>query len=130
MADSRNPNAVKVLAAAKKIVDSNYREGENNDTIMGKWFGLNHQPWCAMYVSYCFNEAGMIDLIKAQGPKGKGDEPRSRLGLTMEHEQDFDRLIAKAKERLGEGRVLRMDMQQLDLQNDSYDIVLNLFAIL
>jgi cell wall-associated NlpC family hydrolase len=70
MADTRNPNAVKVLAAAKKIVDSGYREGENNDTIMGKWFGLNHQPWCAMFVSYCFNEAGLVNLVAAQSPKG------------------------------------------------------------
>lgn len=70
MADNRNPNAVKVLAAAKKIVDSNYREGENNDTIMGKWFGLNHQPWCAMFVSWCFKEAGLSNLVAAQSPKG------------------------------------------------------------
>jgi CHAP domain len=70
MADTRNPNAVKVLAAAKKIVDSGYKEGENNDTIMGKWFGLNHQPWCAMFVSYCFNEAKLVNLVAAQGPKG------------------------------------------------------------
>lgn len=70
MAETRNPSAVKVLAAAKKIVDSNYREGENNDTIMGKWFGLNHQPWCAMFVSWCFNEAGLVNLVAAQSPKG------------------------------------------------------------
>jgi cell wall-associated NlpC family hydrolase len=70
MAETRNPSAVKVLAAAKKIVDSNYREGENNDTIMGKWFGLNHQPWCAMFVSYAFNEAGLVNLVAAQSPKG------------------------------------------------------------
>lgn len=70
MAETRNPNAIKVLAAAKKFVDQGYKEGENNDTIFGKWFGLNHQPWCAMFVSYCFNEAGMVDLVKAQGAKG------------------------------------------------------------
>lgn len=70
MADARNPNAIKVLAAAKKIVDSGYKEGENNDTIMGKWFGLNHQPWCAMFVSYCFDQAGLVKLVAAQGPKG------------------------------------------------------------
>ena len=70
MADTKNQNAQKVLAAAKKLVDSNYREGENNDTIMGKWFGLNHQPWCAMFVSYCFDQAGLVKLVAAQGPKG------------------------------------------------------------
>jgi len=70
MADDRNPNAVKVLSVAKKYVDQAYKEGENNDTIFGKWFGLNHQPWCAMFVSYCFNEAGLVNLVAAQGPKG------------------------------------------------------------
>lgn len=59
-----------VLAVAKKFVDQAYKEGENNDTIMGKWFGLNHQPWCAMFVSYCFNEVGLVKLVAAQGPKG------------------------------------------------------------
>jgi hypothetical protein len=68
--DTRNPNALKVLSAAKKQIDAGYREGENNDTIMGKWFGLNHQPWCAMFVSWCFNEAGLVNLVAAQGPKG------------------------------------------------------------
>lgn len=60
----------KVLAAAKALVDANYREGANNDTIMGKWFGLNHQPWCAMYVSWCFKEANASKLVAAQTPKG------------------------------------------------------------
>lgn len=62
--------ADEVVAAAKKFVDEKYKEGENNDTIMGKWFGLNHQPWCAMFVSYCFNQAKVVDLVAAQGKKG------------------------------------------------------------
>ena len=70
MADDRNPNALKVLTEAKKIVDQGYTEGENNDTIFGKWFGLNHQPWCAMFVSWCFDQAGLVKLVAAQGPKG------------------------------------------------------------
>ncbi len=27
------------------------QEGANNDTKFGKWYGLNNQPWCAMFVS-------------------------------------------------------------------------------
>lgn len=46
-----------------------YKEGTNNDTIFGKWYGLNHQPWCAMFVSWCFAQAGCVNLI-AQTPKG------------------------------------------------------------
>ena len=60
----------KVLASAKAEVDAGYREGANNDTKFGKWFGMNNQPWCAMYVSWCFKEAGLSDIIAAQSKKG------------------------------------------------------------
>jgi len=59
-----------VLAAAKNYVDAKYKEGRNNDTIFGKWYGLNHQPWCAMFVSKCFAEAKASKLIAAQSSKG------------------------------------------------------------
>lgn len=35
-----------------------YREGPNNDTEFGRHYGLNHEPWCAMCVSYCCEHAG------------------------------------------------------------------------
>lgn len=60
-----------MLAVAKFFVDSAYTEGPNNDTVMGKWYGLNHNAWCAMFVSYCFNKSGAGKLIAGvQGPKG------------------------------------------------------------
>ena len=40
-----------------------------NKTKYGKWFGLDGQPWCAMFVSWCFDQAGVIKLIN-QSPKG------------------------------------------------------------
>ena len=60
----------KVLAAAQAYVDQGYQEGTNNDTIFGKWYGLNFNPWCAMYVSKCFAEGGAIELIQAQTKEG------------------------------------------------------------
>ena len=47
-----------------------YEEGTNNDTMYGKWFGLNNQPWCAMFVSWCFNQAKLSKSIAAQNAKG------------------------------------------------------------
>ena len=47
-----------------------YTEKGNNDTIYGKWFGANNQPWCAMFVSWCFNEAGELAKVTAQNGKG------------------------------------------------------------
>lgn len=62
--------AADVLAKAKAYVDAKYTEGPNNDTVFGKWYGLNHQPWCAMFVSKCFDEAGAANLVAASTKKG------------------------------------------------------------
>lgn len=59
-----------VLAVAKFFIDSGYQEGPNNDTVMGKWYGLNFNPWCAMFVSYCFNKAGAGYAVATQNKKG------------------------------------------------------------
>jgi len=60
----------KVLAIAKKEVDGNYKEGNNNDTKFGKWYGINHVPWCAMFVSWVFSSSGSNTLAGIQTPKG------------------------------------------------------------
>ena len=57
-----------VVDAAKSQL--NYRETGNNDTIYGKWFGLNNQPWCAMFVSWCYDQAGLVSKVAAQTKKG------------------------------------------------------------
>jgi peptidoglycan hydrolase-like protein with peptidoglycan-binding domain len=47
-----------VLALAKHFVDTKYVEGKKQDTIFGKFTGLNYSPWCASFVSYVFNKSG------------------------------------------------------------------------
>jgi hypothetical protein len=70
MAEVIHPNAAKVLAAAKKYADEKYTEGTNNDTIFGKRYGMNNQPWCAMFVSGCFDDAGVVHLVAMQEHNG------------------------------------------------------------
>ena len=36
-----------------------YTEGSNNDTKYGDWYGLPHQDWCAMFVSWCARQANI-----------------------------------------------------------------------
>lgn len=36
-----------------------YTEGPNNDTKYGDWYGLPNQPWCAMFVSWCADQANI-----------------------------------------------------------------------
>lgn len=48
----------------KKLLDIargelGYREGNNNDTKYGAWYGLNYNPWCMMFVVWCMHEAGV-----------------------------------------------------------------------
>ena len=45
-------------------------EGPNNDNLYGTWYGLNHAPYCAMFVSWCFAQANATHLVAAQTPKG------------------------------------------------------------
>jgi hypothetical protein len=48
-----------------------YQEvGTRNDSMYGKWYGLNYNPWCAMFVSWCFDQAGLGEKIAAQTKKG------------------------------------------------------------
>lgn len=60
-----------VLAVARKFADEAYKEGANNDSVFGKWYGRNNIPWCAMFVSYCFDKAGAGAIVAgAQTKKG------------------------------------------------------------
>ncbi|SDK48019.1 CHAP domain-containing protein, partial [Streptomyces indicus] len=40
-----------------------YKEGPDNDTIFGAWYPMNHQPWCAMFISYCAAKTDNADII-------------------------------------------------------------------
>ena len=40
-----------------------YKEGPNNDTYFGKFFNLNNQPWCAMFLAWCWTKAGIVDEV-------------------------------------------------------------------
>lgn len=48
-----------VLAIA--ISELGYKESPagSNRTKFGEWYGMNGQPWCGIFVSYCFHKAGM-----------------------------------------------------------------------
>jgi cell wall-associated NlpC family hydrolase len=57
-----------VVEAAKFEVG--YQEKPNNDNKYGAWYGLNNQPWCAIFVSWCYNKAALSELVSAQTKKG------------------------------------------------------------
>ncbi|ERK28964.1 peptidoglycan-binding protein [Clostridium intestinale] len=51
----------KFLEVAKSQLG--YRESGKNLTKYGAWYGLNGEEWCAMFISWCANEAGIMGQI-------------------------------------------------------------------
>lgn len=77
----------RALSAAVEWI--NYVEEGSNDTIFGRWYGMNYQPWCAMFVSYCYEvEAGGSPSFKqcqayAYCPYIVQDARANRNGLSV-----------------------------------------------
>ncbi|GAA1184447.1 hypothetical protein F4556_000786 [Kitasatospora gansuensis] len=43
--------------------DLGYQEGSGNDSKHGAWYGLNHNPWCDMAVSYWADRSGNAEAV-------------------------------------------------------------------
>ena len=55
---------VKFVNIAKHEADFAFEENNsNNITPYGEWYGMNGQPWCAMFVSWCAYQAGLLNTI-------------------------------------------------------------------
>ena len=52
------------------ISQIDYVEVPDNKTMYGKWYGMDGQPWCAMFVSWVFNQSGYSKRIAASTEKG------------------------------------------------------------
>lgn len=48
---------------AKIQSEVGYKEGSNNNTKFGAWYGLNYEPWCAMFLSWCAAVVGLTPLV-------------------------------------------------------------------
>lgn len=60
-----------------------YTEGPNNDTKYGEWYGLNYNPWCAIFVSWCAFQVGILDsLIPKFAGCTTGFRLMSDMGIT------------------------------------------------
>lgn len=49
----------KALAGAIRWIGTKESPAGSNNTQFGRWYGVNYQPWCAIFVTYCYEiEAG------------------------------------------------------------------------
>ncbi|WP_199516834.1 CHAP domain-containing protein [Nucisporomicrobium flavum] len=58
---ARHGGADRLLDVARSQLG--YREGARNDTKYGRWYGMNHAAWCDMFVSWCADRSGLIDVV-------------------------------------------------------------------
>lgn len=60
-----------------------YTEGYNNNTKYGEWYGLNYNPWCAMFVSWCAYNVGIPeDIIPKFAGCTTGFNQMTEMGIT------------------------------------------------
>jgi cell wall-associated NlpC family hydrolase len=57
-----------ILATAYEEVG--YTETADNLTKFGKWYGLDGNPWCAMFVSWVYNKVGEGKKVAASTKNG------------------------------------------------------------
>jgi hypothetical protein len=60
---------MKIITIAKKEIGYKEQPTNSNKTKFGKWFGLNGLPWCGIFVSWCYDRAG-VPLGKIDFTKG------------------------------------------------------------
>lgn len=53
-----------VLRVATRQLGTTENPRNSNRSKYGAWYGMDGQPWCAMFVSYCFYQAGLPLPIK------------------------------------------------------------------
>lgn len=66
--DSKRITPQNVLKIAASSIGYKESPAGSNRSKFGKWYGMDAQPWCAMFVSYCFHAAGLPLAITT--PKG------------------------------------------------------------
>ena len=57
--------AEQVLKIASAQLGTKESPAGSNRTRYGKWYGLDGQPWCMMFVQWCFDQAGALKLLPA-----------------------------------------------------------------
>ena len=62
-----------IIGVAKTQIG--YREGSNNDTKYGDWFGLSNNPWCAMFVSWCADQADIPESVFKRCARASPEAP-------------------------------------------------------
>lgn len=62
--DERKDLRLRALRVAKREVGTEEHPPGTNKTKYGAWYEVNGVKWCAIFVSWCFNQAGSVGVFK------------------------------------------------------------------
>ena len=72
------------------LKEEGYKEGDGNQTKYGQWFGADGNPWCAYFVAWCANQAGIsTDIIPKVGSASQFYQFFSDKGQWHENGGDY-----------------------------------------
>lgn len=78
---------VRALGIARTHIGEKEQPAGSNKQEFGVWYGLNAEPWCAMFISYCYAKAGSKTFIPkryyAYVPFIVNDARAGRNGLSV-----------------------------------------------
>ena len=85
---SQGTTRARALSAATKYLGVKESPANSNKTKFGAWYGVDGQPWCAIFVTYCFevDAGGSPSFVKGQNyaycPDVVSDARNGRNGLS------------------------------------------------
>jgi|GEM_PF-5663011 len=53
-----------IRAVIIALFQCGFVEGENNDTLFGAFYRMNFNPWCSMFLHWCWQKAGVTGPVK------------------------------------------------------------------
>jgi hypothetical protein len=85
--ESTTTTRQRALAAAKTYIGVKESPANSNHTKFGEWYGVDYQPWCAIFCTYCYEHdaGGSPSFVKGQNyayvPYIVSDARNGRNGL-------------------------------------------------
>ena len=75
MNEQINEHIKRLLDTARAELGATEYPPNSNRTIYGAWFGMNGQPWCQIFVAWCFEQAGLSSLWFNENTKASAYVP-------------------------------------------------------
>lgn len=56
-------SAADFVAKAASQIGVKENPANSNNTKYGEWYGMNYEPWCDMFVSWCADQIGALNIV-------------------------------------------------------------------